>query len=308
MICTTLSECLEFAKPKRVLAVSSPLGGLGVLALAQRVKLSVVTSGPVFNKVAVLEAMDNYGAEVRYAPRLHTALYKLEGDRECLAAGPPLVRSVALGNSTAVSIYSCSKVEGLEKLFTGGKPIEMLNSKVIGGGRDGRYFDVITRLRSLRVDKDDEEDIADWVIRSGAFDVDDPDAVSHLMWRLVSHLKNRSAVIFRDPVVGLGLTIPMVYYAVRVAATGQDCPQGRCIKTTAKLLERALRMAPPAKIHDEWRVALREPQTRRKIEESPYIPAVLMLTGKVEVKHDAATSSRLYIFSRSPADLSPGKA
>jgi hypothetical protein len=36
----------------------------------------------------------------------------------------------------------------------------------------------------------------------------------------------------------------MVYYGLKVIAGGQDCARGRCIKTTTKLLERALRLAP----------------------------------------------------------------
>lgn len=298
MICASIAECIESIKPKQILAVSSPLGGLGVLSLAQQVKLAVVTSGPVFNKVAVLEAIDNFGAEVRYAPRLYTSLYKFVGGRECWIAGPPLVRSVIVGTSTSIAVYACTKAEWLEKLLTTGKPIELVSSKVLGGGRDGRYFDILTKLRALRVEGDDEEDIADKILRSNIFDVDDPDTVSQLMWRLVSQFKNRSTIVFKDPVVDLGLTIPMVYYAVKVLASGQDCPQGRCIKTTVKLLERALKLVPPAKIHDAWRNALSEPQMRRKIEESPYIPATFILTGRVEVKYDATRSARIYMFSK----------
>lgn len=286
MLCPSLVECLEMLKPRHILAISSPLGGLGVLTLAKQTKLSVLTSGPVFNKIAVLEAVDNYGAEVKYAPRLHTSIYKMVGEKECWVAGPPLVRSVVAGNSTSLSVYTCAKVEGVEKLLTSGKPIENLSSKILGGGGDGRDFDLVVQLRSLQVKGEDEEEIADRIIRSGVFGVDDLDTISQQLWRLASRRRNRSAVLFREPHTGLGMTIPMVYYGVKVVAGGQDCPQGRCIKTTAKLLERALRLAPPAKIHEEWRAALKEPQTRRRIEDSPYIPAILMLTGKIDVRHE----------------------
>jgi hypothetical protein len=286
MLCTSLPECLETLKPRHILAISSPLGGLGVLSLARQTKLSVLTSGPVFNKIAVLEAVDNYGAEVKYAPRLHTSIYKLVGEKECWVAGPPLVRSVVAGNSTSLSVYTCTKVEGVEKLLTNGKPIETLSSKILGGGGDGNDFDLVVQLRSLKVKGEDEEEVADRLIRSGVFGIDDLDTISQQLWRLASRRRNRSAVLFREPHTGLGITIPMVYYGVKVVASGQDCPRGRCIKTTAKLLERALRLAPPAKIHEEWHAALKEPQTRRRIEDSPYIPAILMLTGKIDVRHE----------------------
>jgi len=294
MLCTSLVECLESLKPQHILAISSPLGGFGVLALARQTKLTVLTSGPVFNKIAVLEAVDNYGAEVRYAPRLHTSIYKLVGEKECWVAGPPLVRAVVTGNSTSLSVYTCAKVEGVEKLLIGGKPVETLSSKIIGGGGDGREFDLVVQLRSLQVKGEDEEEIADKIIRSGVFGVDDLDIISQQLWRLASRWRNRSAVLFREPHTGLGITIPIIYYGVKVIAGGQDCPRGRCIKTTAKLLERALRLAPSAKIHEKWHAALKEPQTRRRIEDSPYIPAVLMLTGKVDVKREAGTFAKIY--------------
>ncbi|MCX8137274.1 hypothetical protein [Pyrobaculum aerophilum] len=286
MFCISLQECIENIKPRQILVASSPLGGLGVLALAQSVKLTVATSGPVFNKIAVLEAIDNYGAEVRYVPKLHTAIYKLIGDRECWVAGPPLIKSVVAGNSTSFAVYTCAKIEGFEKLLTSGKPIEALSSKVLGGGRDGRDFDVVVQLRALQIKGDDEEDIADRIVRSGAVGVDDLDVVSQLLWRIAVKWRNRSAVIYRDLNVGLGITIPMLYYSVKVIASGKDCPEGKCVKTTTKLIERALRLAPPAKIHEAWQTALREPQMRRRIEESPYLPAVLLLTGKVDVKYE----------------------
>ncbi|MFN3803601.1 MAG: hypothetical protein ACK4SY_00935 [Pyrobaculum sp.] len=294
MLCTSLVECIENFRPREIFVMSSPLGGLGVLTLAVQAKLSILTSGPVFNKIALLEAVDNFDVVVKYVPRVYTSVYRFVGERVCWVAGPPLVRAVALGYSTSLSVYTCNKAEGVERLFESGKPIEAVSSRTIGGGRDGRDFDIMARLRSLQIKGDDEEEIADRVIRGGIFDVDDLDLVSKLMWRIASRWKNRSAVVFKDPTSGLGITIPMVYYSTKVIAAGQDCPSGRCIKTTAKLLERALRLAPQSKIHDAWRQALREPQTRRKIEESPYIPAILLLTGKIEVKHDAVSHMRVY--------------
>jgi len=287
MICISLVECLERLKPKQIMAISSPLGGLGVLALARQVKLTVLTSGPVFNKIATLEAMDNYGAEIRYVPRLYTSIYRFIGERECWVAGPPLVRAVAVGNTTSLSVYTCAKVEGVEKLLTSGKPLDTLSSKVIGGGRDGRDFDLVVRLRSIQVKGEDEEEIADKIIRSGIFDVDDLDVISQQLSRLASRWRNSSAILFKDPSTGLGLTISMVYYGLKVIAAGQDCAQGRCIKTTTKLLERALKLAPSSVVHERWRTALKEPQMRRRIEESPYIPAVFMLTGRVDVEREA---------------------
>jgi hypothetical protein len=287
MLCTSLVECLETLKPRQVTAISSPLGGLGVLTLARQVKLSVLTSGPIFNKIAALEAMDNYGAEVRYAPRLHTSIYKFMGEKECWVAGPPLVRTVAAGNSTSLSVYTCAKVEGVEKLLTSGKPLDALSSKVVGGGRDGRDFDLVVQLRSIQVKGEDEEEIADKIIRSGVFGVDDLDVISQQLSRLASRWRNRSAILFKDPSTGLGLTISMVYYGLKVIAGGQDCARGRCIKTTTKLLERALRLVPSSVVHERWRTALKEPQMRRRIEESPYIPAVFMLTGRVDVEREA---------------------
>jgi hypothetical protein len=268
------------------MAISSPLGGLGVLALARQVKLSVLTSGPVFNKIATLEAMDNYGAEIRYAPRLHTSIYKFMGEKVCWVAGPPLVRTVTAGNSTSLSVYTCAKVEGVEKLLTSGKPLDTLSSKVVGG-RDGRDFDLVVQLRSIQVKGEDEEEIADKIIRSGVFGVDDLDVISQQLSRLASRWRNRSAILFKDPSIGLGLTISMLYYGLKVIASGQDCARGRCIKTTTKLLERALRLAPSSVVHEQWRTALKEPQMRRRIEESPYIPAVFMLTGRVDVEREA---------------------
>lgn len=138
-----------------------PLGGLGVLALAQITELTVATSGPIFNKIAVLEAIDNYGAEVRYAPRLHTSVYKMVGERECWVAGPLLVKSAVAGSSTSLSLYTCTKADGLDKIFIGGKPAESLSLRVVGGGRYGRDFDIVVKLRSLQVKGDDEEDVAD---------------------------------------------------------------------------------------------------------------------------------------------------
>ncbi|MGC8993929.1 MAG: hypothetical protein ACP5J0_00910 [Pyrobaculum sp.] len=295
MFCASLQECIEYIKPAQVLAASSPLGGLGVLALAQITKLTVVTSGPIFNKIAVLEAVDNYGAEVRYAPRLHTSVYKMVGEKECWVAGPPLVKSTVAGSSTSLSLYTCTKVDGLDKLFTGGKPVESLSSKVVGGGRDGRDFDVMVKLRALQIKGDDEEDVADKIIRSGAVEADDPDIVSQILWRIASRWRNRSAIIYRDPSTGLGITIPMLYYAVKVVAAGRDCPKGQCVKTTTKLLERTLRLTPPSKVHEAWRAALKDPQTRRRIEESPHIPALLMLTGKIDVKREGSPPAKLYV-------------
>lgn len=286
MLCTSLVECLETLKPRQIMAISSPLGGLGVLALARQVKLSVLTSGPVFNKIATLEAMDNYGAEIRYAPRLHTSIYKFMGEKVCWVAGPPLVRTVTAGNSTSLSVYTCAKVEGVEKLLTSGKPLDTLSSKVVGG-RDGRDFDLVVQLRSIQVKGEDEEEIADKIIRSGVFGVDDLDVISQQLSRLASRWRNRSAILFKDPSIGLGLTISMLYYGLKVIASGQDCARGRCIKTTTKLLERALRLAPSSVVHEQWRTALKEPQMRRRIEESPYIPAVFMLTGRVDVEREA---------------------
>lgn len=289
MFCISLSECLETIKPREIYAASSPLGGMGVLSLAQQVKLVAVTSGPVFNKMAALEAIDNYNADIRFVPRIHTSLYKLVGDRVCWAAGPPLIRSTIDGKSTSVLLYACNKEGGLDGLFTGGKPIEAVGSGVLGGGRDGRDYDVVIGLRRLKLAGDDEEEVADKIIRSGAIGVDDLDQVSHIVWRIASRWRNRSAVVIKDPGVGLGITVSMIYYAVKAISTGQDCSSGRCIKTTAKLLERALRIAPSSRIHDAWREALKDPQTRRKIEESPYIPATLLLTGKVEVRREMST-------------------
>ncbi|MEM1597751.1 MAG: hypothetical protein QXP31_05625 [Pyrobaculum sp.] len=293
MLCTSITECLESLKTRDVYVISSPLGGLGLLRLAQQVKVAAVTSGPVFNKIAVLEALDNYGAEVRYAPRLHTALYKLVGEKECWAAGPPLVKATVDGHSTSLMVYTCAKAEGLDNIFASGKPIDQLSSRVLGAGKDGRDFDIVVQLRRLQVDGEDEEEIADKIIRAGVVGVEDLDVVSQKFWKLVTRWKNRSAILFKDPTTGLGVTIPLLYYFVKVVASGQDCG-GRCIKTTTKLVERALRLAPPAKTHEAWRTALKEPQMRRKVEESPYIPALLLLTGKVDVKYDPATSTREY--------------
>lgn len=292
MFCASLQECIEMIAPRQIFAASSPLGGLGVLQLAQRYKLVAVTSGPVFNKIAVLEAIDNYGAEVRYAPRMHAAVYKMIGERECWVAGPPLTKSAVDGASTSLSLYACTKAEGIDKIFSMGKPIESVNSRVLGGGRDGRDFDIVTQLRSLQVKGDDEEEVADKIIRSGAIGVDDLDIVSQMMWRLVSKWRARSAVVFKDPHVGLGISLSMIYYAVKAVALGQDCAEGKCIKTTTKLLERALKAAPPSKIHETWTSALKDPQSRRRIEESPYIPALLLLTGKVDVEYEQST--RIY--------------
>ena len=282
MLCISLGECIESIRPKYVIAISSPLGGLGLLELARGVKVVASTSGPVFNKLAVLEAVDNYSADVRYAPRLHTAVYKLVGERTCYAAGPPLVKSTVAGHSTAIAVYTCGEIED-KGIFGVGKPIELYTSDMLGGGSDGRDYDVVVRLRSLKVEGSDEEEVADRVIRSGVVKGEDLDAVADQIWRLVSRWRNRSVVLFKDPTTKLGITIPLIYYAVKVAAAGQDCG-GKCIKTTTKLVERALRMVPQSKVHEEWATALREPQMRRQIEESPYIPALLLLTGKVDVE------------------------
>jgi hypothetical protein len=149
-----------------------------VLTLAKQFKLSILTSGPVFNKIAVLEAIDNYGVDVKYAPRLHTSIYKLVGEKECWLAGPPLVKSVVTGTSTSLSVYTCTKVEGVEGLLTSGRPIEALSSKVIGYGKDGYDFDLVAQLRSLQVEGEDEEEIADKIIRSGVFGIEDLDVIS----------------------------------------------------------------------------------------------------------------------------------
>ncbi len=291
VFCTSLTECIDNFQPTHVFAMSSPLGGLGVLALAPRVKLTILTSGPVFNKLALLEAIDNFGAVVKYAPRIYTSIYKFVGRRECWVAGPPLVSAVAHGYSTSLAVYTCNKLEGVEKFFEG-KPIESVSSRTLGGGRDGVDFDVVVKLRRLQVKGGDEEDVADGIIRSGIFDVGDLDTVPRLMWRIARRWRDRSVVVFRDPVAGLSLTIPLIYYMVKAVATGDDCPPGKCVKTTTKLVEKALRMAPQSALHEQWRQALRELQTRRRIEESPYIPAFLILTGRVEVKYDGAV--RLY--------------
>ncbi|MEZ0319049.1 MAG: hypothetical protein ABWK05_03520 [Pyrobaculum sp.] len=293
MLCTSITECLENLKAREVYVISSPLGGLGLVRLAQQVRIVAVTSGPVFNKIAVLEAVDNYGAEVKYAPRLHTALYKLVGDKECWAAGPPLVKATVDGHSTSLMVYTCAKTDGIDNIFAGGKPVDQLSSRVLGAGRDGRDFDIVVQLRRLQVEGEDEEEIADKIIRAGVVGIEDLDAVSQRLWRLAARWKNRPAILFRDPTTGLGFTIPLLYYSVKVVASGQDCG-GKCVRTTTKLVERALRMAPPAKTHEAWRAALKEPQMRRKIEDSPYIPALLLLTGKVDVKYDSAASVREY--------------
>ncbi|MEM4437137.1 MAG: hypothetical protein QW680_00625 [Pyrobaculum sp.] len=292
MLCTSLAECIESLRPRQIMAISSPLGGYGALALARMAKLSIVTSGPVFNKLVVLDAIDNYNIDVRYIPRLYTSVYKFVGDRECWVAGPPLVKSTVSGSSTSVSMYSCSKIEGFEKITTGGKPIESLSSSVLGGGKDGRDYDIVVKLRSLSVKGDDEEEIADRIIRSGVLDIDDLDIVSQRIWHVVSNWRNRSVILFRDPVTNLGITISLLYYSTKVVAAGRDCPKTKCVKTTTKVIERALKLAPQSNVHDIWIKALRDPQHRRKIEESPYIPAFLILTGKVDVKLDMST--RIY--------------
>lgn len=289
MLCTSLAECIEILRPRRIMAISSPLGGYGLLTLAQTAKLSIATSGPIFNKIAMLEAIDNHDVEVKYIPRLHTSIYKFIGDRECWVAGPPLVKSTVSGNSTSLSIYTCSKIEGFEKAFAGGKSVELLSSSVLGGGKDGRDYDLVIKLRSLSVKGDDEEEIADSIIRSGVLGVDDLDVVSRRIWTAASNWRNRSAVVFRDPSTNLGITLSLVYYSIKVVSMGGDCPQSRCVKTTAKMLERALKLAPQSKIHEDWAKALRDPQLRRKIEESPYIPAILLLTGKVDVRFEMST-------------------
>jgi hypothetical protein len=107
--------------------------------------------------------------------------------------------------------------DSLDKLFTGGKPVESLSLKVVGGGGDGHYFDIVIKLRALQI-RGGEEDVVDKIIKSGAVEAKDPDVVSQILWHIASRRRNRSAIIYRDPSTGLGIMISMLYYAVKVVA------------------------------------------------------------------------------------------
>lgn len=53
--------------------------------------------------------------------------------------------------------------------------------------------------------------------------------------------------------------------------------------------------APSSKIYEAWQAALKDPQTRRRIEESPHIPDLLMLTGKIDVEREGVPPAKLYV-------------
>lgn len=304
MLCISLEACLSEYKPEAVDAATRVLGGRGLLQLASRVKsLRVVTQGPVLNKLRVLEVLDNFDVEARYA-RLFSSFYVFRGGgRTCAAFGGDLLSDAVEGSSNGLFVANCGEdalgaADLFEKIWAKAKGLLEVDPYLLGRTKDWGAFRVVVELRRLKVEGEDDEEIADKIMRGHArriFGIDDPDEVARRFWSAVFAARNTPVKLLDDPSTGLPITAPLVYYSVRVLKGASDkCQDGPCLRTTVKLVERALRHAPQSKLHDAWKVALKNGADRRRIERSPYLPALLLLTGKVEIGYDKSIDARYY--------------
>lgn len=309
MLCISLASCISELKPEEVDAAVRVLGGLGLAELASKgLRLRVVAQGLVLNKLKVLEVADNYGVEVRYSPRIYSSIYIARGvGRSCVIAGGDLVLDAVEGSSSGLLLASCGQdaVEAssfFDKLWEKSRNISEVDPHLLGRTKDWGAYRIISELRKTRLEGNDEEDIADRLVRSHArriFGIDDFDEVARRFWSAVYYSRGMSVKLADDPLTGLPITAPLVYYSVKLLREPVDkCAEGPCIRTTVKLLERALRYAPASKLHDVWRGALRNAQERRRVEQSPYLPALLILTGRVEVGYDKSIDARTFKLRR----------
>ncbi len=309
MLCVSLDACLSEYRPEAVDAATRILGGAGLRELASRVKsLRVITQGPVLNKLRALEAVDNFDVEVRYVPRLFSSFYVLRGGgRTCVAFGGDLLLDALEGSSTGLLLANCGDdaigaADLFEKMWAKAKGLLEVDPYLLGRTKDWGAFRVVAELRRLKVEGEDDEEIADKIVREHArriFGIDDPDEVARRFWSAVFAARDIPIKLLDDPSTGLPVTAPLVYYSVKVLrGAGDKCQDGPCLRTTVKLVERALRYVPQSKLHDAWRTALKNGAERRKIERSPYLPALLLLTGRVEIGYDKSIDARYYRLRR----------
>ncbi len=304
-MCISLEACLSEYKPESVDAAARILGGHGLRLLASRVKsVRVVTQGPVLNKLRVLEALDNLEVEARYVPRLFSSFYVFRGGgRTCAAFGGDLLLDVLEGSSIGLLMATCGDdalgaADLFEKMWAKAKGLLDVDPYLLGRTKDWGAFRVVVELRRLKVDGEDDEEIADKIVREHAkrvFGIDDPDEVARRFWSTIFAARDIPVKLLDDPLTGLPVTAPLIYYSVKMIRSAADrCPDGPCLRTTAKLVERALRYVPQSKLHDAWRAALKNGAERRRIERSPYLPALLLLTGRVEIGYDKSIDARYY--------------
>ncbi|KUO86934.1 MAG: hypothetical protein AT715_00875 [Thermoproteus sp. JCHS_4] len=309
MLCISLDACLSEHRPDSVDVATRMLGGLGLRELASRVKsLRVITQGPILGKLRVLETVDNNDVEVRYVPKLFSSFYVLrKGDRACAAFGGDLFLDAVEGSASGLLLANCGDdavgaAELFEKLWSRSRNILDVDPYLLGRTKDWGAYRVIAELRRVEVRGEDEEDLVDKIVRGYArriFGIDDSDEVARRFWSAIFATRDMSVKVMGDPSTGLPVTAPLIYYSVKVLRSPPDrCQDGPCLRTTAKLLERALRHAPQSKLHSAWREALRNGAKRREIERSPYLPALLLLTGKVEIGYDKSIDARIYRLRR----------
>ncbi|MEZ0249285.1 MAG: hypothetical protein ABWJ97_08415 [Thermoproteus sp.] len=305
MLCISLEACLSEYKPDSLDVATRILGGAGLARLASSgMPIRVVTQGPLLNKLKLLEVVDNYEVEVRYVPKLYSSFYVMrKGDRICAAFGGDLTLDVVEGSSTGLLLAGCGDdavgaSEFFARTWEKSRSLFEVDPYLLGRTREWGAYRVITELRRIKLEGEDEEEIVDRLVREHArriFGIDDSDEIARRFWSAVFAARNMPIKLAADPLTGLPITTPIVYYSVKSLRNLSDnCQDGPCLRTTVKLLERALKYAPPSKLHDAWRAALKSGADRRKIERSPYLPALLLLTGRVEIGYDRSIDARIY--------------
>lgn len=305
MLCASLENCLSEYRPREILIATRILGGAGLRSLVSReYSVKVVTQGPVLGKLKMLEAIDNFNVEVRYVPKLFSSFYIFKREQTvCAAFGGDLTYDVVSGSSTGVLLSNCGDdalgaLKFFEKLWERARNILEVDPYLVGRTRDWNHYRVIAELRSLKLKGDDEEEIVDRLVREHArrvFGIDDYDEIARRYWSTIFSARNISVKLVDDPTTGLPITAPLVYYSVRILRNPTDtCNGSPCLKTTVKLIERSLKYAPASPVHEAWKRSLKNGQERRKIDTSPYLPALLLLTGKVEIDYDRGLGTRTY--------------